>query len=158
MDRREFLKTGAVASAVAGLAAGSAARAQDQDEKLELKPVLPTRVLGKTGEKVTILNQGTVAVPGFIQALFRRTYINGVRYYDTAKVYGGGKTEPVRVHQVVRRRMPEVRKTIFLATKQPTGDPKRPHQAPSTSGSRTSAPITSTCSTTTASARASSPT
>ncbi len=120
MDRREFLQTGAAATAAAAsLAAGSAmARAEDEPAE-KAKPILPTRVLGKTGVSVTILNQGTVAVPGFIQALFRQTYANGVRYYDTAAGYGGGKTE--REFAKWFEAMPEVRKTIFLATKQGCG-------------------------------------
>jgi len=73
--------------------------------------VLPVRPLGKTGVNVSILNLGTWKSPG-TGRLLRFAYANGVRYFDTAKSYG---SEPAIASWL--KAMPEVRKEIFLATK-----------------------------------------
>ncbi|WP_435022374.1 aldo/keto reductase [Tundrisphaera sp. TA3] len=81
------------------------------DEPNASKPTLPTRKLGKTGVDVTILTQGTWKAPG-LDRLLRYSYANGVRYYDAAKSYG---SEPGIAKWF--QAMPEVRKEIFLVTK-----------------------------------------
>lgn len=120
LDRREFLQVGAATAAV--LAAGaSAGRALAQDDA---KPApaksaeLPTRVLGKTGVKVSILNQGTWQNPA-LDRLVRYSFANGVRYFDTAKSYG---SEPGLSKWF--QAAPEVRKQIFLVTKDVPREPK----------------------------------
>jgi hypothetical protein len=61
VDRREFLQAGVAASAVgAAVTGGTAAAVAADDKPNQNKPVLPKRVLGKTGVEVTLLNQGTV--------------------------------------------------------------------------------------------------
>ncbi len=119
LHRREFLQAGAVASAaVVGLAAAeSPVRAQEN--AAQGKAILPTRKLGQTGVEVTILNAGTWRAPDSLPMILRRTYSEGVRYYDTAHGYG---TEPT--FKKWFEAMPEVRKSIFLATKEP------PHESP----------------------------
>jgi predicted aldo/keto reductase-like oxidoreductase len=109
IQRREFLQAGALASA-ATLSLGSKALADEP--KAEQAAILPTRKLGKTGVDVTILNHGTWLAPGALDRLMRTSYAAGVRYFDTAKVY---KTEPAVAKWL--QAMPEVRKNIFLATK-----------------------------------------
>ncbi len=83
MGRRGFLQVGAGAAATAavGLAAGGAlAQAPEGDAKPDQnKPVLPKRVLGKTGVEVTMLNQGTVGQPAALDRLLRYAYREGVR-------------------------------------------------------------------------------
>ena len=111
LSRRGFLQAGAVAAAATAVAAPGAlaqvgAEAKGQDEK-----VLPRRKLGKTGVEVTILNQGTWKAPG-LDRLLRYSWANGVRYYDAAKSYG---SEPSLKRWF--QQMPEVRKQIFLVTK-----------------------------------------
>jgi predicted aldo/keto reductase-like oxidoreductase len=108
LQRREFLQAGALASAAA-LSLGSPSLG---DESNASKPTLPTRKLGKTGVDVTILNHGTWQAPGAMDRLLRTSYASGVRYFDTAKAYG---TEPGIAKWL--QAMPEVRKDIFLATK-----------------------------------------
>ena len=108
LERREFLQAGALASAAA-LTLGSPSLG---DEPNASKPTLPTRKLGKTGVDVTILNHGTWQAPGALDRMLRTSYASGVRYFDTAKVYG---TEPAVGKWL--KAMPEVRKNIFLATK-----------------------------------------
>ena len=75
---------------------------------------MPKRMFGKTGVEVTILNAGTLRVAGFMDRLLRLAFSQGVRFFDTAKVYG---TEPGFKKWFAE--MPEVRKQIFLATKEP---------------------------------------
>ena len=123
IDRREFLQAGAVATAAgAGLSASTATASAAADEKAvpkQNKPALPTRVLGKTGAVVTILNQGTVGEPAALSRLLRYAYKEGVRYFDTAESY---KNAEVVFHDWFQAQ-PEVRKTIFLATKHGAGTP-----------------------------------
>ena len=71
-------------------------------------------MFGKTGVEVTILNAGTLRVAGFMDRLLRLAFSQGVSFFDTAKVYG---TEPGFKKWFAE--MPEVRKQIFLATKEP---------------------------------------
>ncbi|SIN83851.1 hypothetical protein SAMN05444166_1202 [Singulisphaera sp. GP187] len=109
VNRRGFLQTGALATASAmTVASASGSLAAPAAEK---KTILPLRPLGKTGADVTILNLGTWRSPG-TDRLLRFAYANGVRYFDTAKSYG---SEPAIARWL--QAMPEVRKEIFLATK-----------------------------------------
>lgn len=108
-DRRTFLQIGAGALAAAS-AAGSASGLNAQEAAA--KPTsLPRRALGKTGVEITILDQGAVR-NGDLQQIFRFAFANGVRVFDTAKVYG---TE--RDFKTWFEAQPEVRKQIFLVTK-----------------------------------------
>ena len=117
MDRREFLQAGVAASAVG---AGVAHRGIAADDRTNgNKPVLPTRVLGKTGVEVTLLNQGTVGQPSALDRLLRLAYREGVRYFDTAEEYKNSETVFAKWFEAA----PEVRKTIFLATKSGVGTP-----------------------------------
>jgi aryl-alcohol dehydrogenase-like predicted oxidoreductase len=119
LGRREFLKAGALAGTAAGLpVAAGVALAQDAG-KPEARPTLPKRTLGKTGVDVTILNLGTWRAPGALDRLLRYAYSQGVRYYDTAKSYGseGGFKRWFQAS-------PEVRKEIFLVTKDVPRSPR----------------------------------
>lgn len=116
LQRREFLQAGALASAAA-LSLGSPSLG---DEPIASMLTLPTRKLGKTGVDVTILNHGTWQAPGALDRMLRTSYAGGVRYFDTAKAY---RTEPGLAKWL--QAMPEVRKTIFLATKDSPKDPSQ---------------------------------
>ena len=151
MQRREFMKSGAAATAGAVTAAGlTPAELQAQTGPRQpgkgqpRRATLPTRMFGKTGVEVTILNAGTLRVAGFMDRLLRMAFSQGVRFFDTAKVYG---TEPGFKKWFAE--MPEVRKQIFLATKEPVRRIGDVRWRTSTIGSRRSVPTTSTCSTTT---------
>ncbi len=87
LTRRAVLKAGATTAAAVGLPL-NALGAEDSAEK---KP-LPTRVLGRTGKKVSILNLGT-AQGDMGARMFNAAYANGVRYFDTADCYIGGDSE-----------------------------------------------------------------
>ena len=106
ISRREFLET----TALAGVAATSAAGAG----------TLPTRTLGRTGAKVTILAFGSGSrflmykeEDKALEAI-TRALDAGITYVDTAYSYGNGRSEE-RVGKALKGR----RKDIFLATKVP---------------------------------------
>jgi aryl-alcohol dehydrogenase-like predicted oxidoreductase len=111
-DRRTFLRAGAVASATAlGVAAGPGARAQDQEAPAK-KAELPRRPLGKSGIEVTLLDQGAGGRGPGIDRILRFAFANGIRMFDTAKVYGSEPNFKKWFDQA-----PEVRKQIVLVTK-----------------------------------------
>jgi predicted aldo/keto reductase-like oxidoreductase len=108
ISRRDFLGT----TAVAGLAAGSLSADTG-------KTVLPTRILGKTGARVSILAMGTgsrflmykeedKAIESIQKALDL-----GITYIDTADDYGPGHLSEQRIGKALKGR----RNGIFLATK-----------------------------------------
>ncbi len=105
VNRRHFLKSTAVTAGLAGL-------------PLHAADTIPRRVLGKTGEQVSILAFGggsrflmyedeAVALRVLNEAID-----SGINYLDTASSYGDGKSEE-RYGKVLKTR----RKEVFLATK-----------------------------------------
>ena len=95
MTRRALLRTGAAAAAavaIASLARGGSTTAPAGQPGPATQPVppLPVRPLGKTGVKVSVLNQGTY---GLSRRLLDYTYAQGVRYFDTADCYRNGQSE-----------------------------------------------------------------
>ena len=111
--RRGFLKAGAAGS-VAALAATQAPAAETQEKA----NALPTRVLGRTGEKVTILNLGTFRGSG-LGRILRTAYSQGIRCIDTADTY---RSEPGIADWLETN--PALRKSIFLVTKDHPKTPK----------------------------------
>jgi len=120
MHRRGFMQTSAAGTAAATALAHGAAAAQAPARPAPASKAieLPKRVLGKTGVEVTLLNQGSVRAPGAFDRLLRFSFSRGVRYFDTARAYG---TEAAFKKWFAA--MPEVRKQIFLATKDGVGKP-----------------------------------
>lgn len=114
--RRTFLQaSGAAAVAVASLPGPG----QAQDAAAAQGAAIPKRRLGKTGVDVTLLEQGAIRGSS-VDRVLRFSYQQGVRVFDTAKVYG---TEPY--FKKWFDQAPEVRKEIFLVTKDM---PKTPSQ------------------------------
>jgi predicted aldo/keto reductase-like oxidoreductase len=105
-NRRAFLQAGALTSAAA-LSLTPGASAQEAATKV---PSLPKRTLGKTGVEVTLLEQG--AARSDLDRILRFSFSQGVRVFDTAKVYG---TEPAFKKWFAQD--PAIRKQIFLVTK-----------------------------------------
>jgi uncharacterized protein len=114
-DRRTFLQAGAIATAAA-LSVTPRLQAQDAPAKA---PTLPTRLLGKTGVEMTLLDQGAVRGSS-VDRVLRLAFASGIRVFDTAKVYG---TEPN--FKKWFEEAPEVRKQIVLVTKD---TPRTPDQ------------------------------
>ncbi len=118
VDRRVFLQAGVAATAATSALATGAPAAQEP-RPAGSKGVLPKRKLGNTGVEVTLLNHGTVGEPAGLNRLLRASYLEGVRYYDTAEGYRNSE----KVIGDWLTAMPEIRKTIFLATKSHVGTP-----------------------------------
>ncbi len=77
---------------------------------------IPKRLLGRTGQKVTIIGMGGARfhLPPFDEgvALVRRAYDMGINYFDMARSYWNGRAE-----EVYGAAIPPFRKNIFLTTK-----------------------------------------
>jgi len=118
INRRGFLGTGAAALAVASGIGDVHEAAAQATSTTTRSAVLPKRTLGRTGVDVSILNLGTWRSVG-LDRILRFAWANGVRYVDTAKSYG---SEP----EIGRwlKAMPEVRKELFLVTKDHPDTPK----------------------------------
>jgi aryl-alcohol dehydrogenase-like predicted oxidoreductase len=103
MQRRVFVGT-----ILSGLATPRPAKPRSGD--------IPKRVLGKTGEKLTVIGEGGARfhlVPfDEGKAVVRRAYDLGINYFDMARGYFDGRAE-----EVYGAVLPEFRKSIFLTTK-----------------------------------------
>ncbi len=103
MHRRTF-----VGGILAGLGTPRPAKPRSGD--------IPKRVLGRTGEKLTIIGEGGARfhlVPfEEATAVVRRAYDLGINYFDMARSYFEGRAEDVYGAVI-----PEFRKNIFLTTK-----------------------------------------
>jgi uncharacterized protein len=111
-DRRKFLQAGALATASAvSLTPGLPAQ-----ELVSKSATLPKRKLGKTGVEVSMLEAGAVRSD---ERVLRTAYSNGIRIFDTAKVYGTEKNFKKWFEQD-----PKVRKEIVLVTKDMPRAPK----------------------------------
>jgi predicted aldo/keto reductase-like oxidoreductase len=123
-SRRNFLKstmTLPVALAAAPAFFAPSARAAEAPAAAAAE-VLPRRQLGKSGPQVTMLCMG-----GMMEAL-SPDYLDiawsmGIRYFDTADCYLGGKSEKIIGQWLAK--YPERRKDIFLVSKDhPHGSPE----------------------------------
>ena len=101
MSRRDLLKAGSAAAALAAgasilnaaeLAAPTQAAVQAPTSGPASRPAapLPTRPLGRTGAKVTVINLGCGGQVS--QRLLDHAYNQGIRYFDTAGSYSRGKS------------------------------------------------------------------
>lgn len=132
--RRDFLKSTALAAAGTSLLGSSAAiAAAPATKSIELGPAgIPVRSFGKTGHKLPVLGMGGSAmVQVFIRsygvpllgmdervAMVRHAYDSGIRYFDTARVYGESE-------QIMGRGLKGVRQNCYVATKCHISDPKK---------------------------------
>jgi len=122
MDRRELLKRAGLAGA--GLVLG----AMQQPLRAQSADALPTRILGRTKEKVTILGLGTAPVgegPVEVQEgirIFSEVLDRGVTYVDTARIYG--EAEEMLGHVIPKRR-----DKLFVVTKVSTDSAARAEQS-----------------------------
>ncbi len=135
LDRRHLIKAGlgvAAGSALAGRVPASAAAVTRSDKTVSLSGGLPTRPFGKTGFELPVLGHGGSAMserfwgkyrmpdgaecPTMEEriAMVRSAYDLGVRYYDTARVYGESE-------QIMGRALGDVKDDVYLATKLAVG-------------------------------------
>lgn len=137
LDRRSLLKTGlGVAAGAAALGAAplaavgraTATTATTADKSISLEGGIPTRPFGSTGLELPVLGHGGSAMSDRFKtkyrfpegtalppieervAMVRKAYDLGVRYFDTARVYGESES-------IMGKALAEVRDDVFLATK-----------------------------------------
>ena len=96
MRRREFLATVAAVSAGAALLPPPLAASETGRDRLGM--VLPTRLLGKSGARVTAFCVGGHHIelrhtPAESQALIEKALEVGCRFFDNAKSYNNGEAE-----------------------------------------------------------------
>ena len=118
INRRGFLGASAGVAVAASLSHGGEASAQTGGKSTK-SALLPKRKLGRTGVEVSILNLGTWRSVG-LDRILRVAWANGLRYVDTAKSYG---SEPAIGRWM--QATPEVRKELFLVTKDHPDTPKQ---------------------------------
>ncbi len=143
MNRRHFLKTGvqtAVAAAAMGTVAKTAEAARPEARKITLKDTIPTRRFGKTEYTLPILAHGgstlwgneakyyRVPVPTYEArvAMVRDAYDKGVRYFDTARIYGDSEN-------IMGEALKDVKDDIYLATKVMVPEPEKVRESVETS-------------------------
>ena len=99
LTRRSFLTLGATAAVAPLMLPGEAGAAQPA-----------TRTLGRTGLSVTALGMGVMITPN--PEVVRAALEAGVTYFDTARVYMGGRNEAILAEGLGARR-----KEVVVATK-----------------------------------------
>ncbi len=98
---------------------------------------MPTRPLARTGLNVTTLSLGTVPLSGFgrsstyqdFEDVVLDAYANGIRYIDTAPMYGSTRSEHFLGHVL---RVHDLRSSVVVSTK--VGRVLRPHSKAKASG------------------------
>jgi len=111
MRRRDFLKRGTVA---ASLAASQRFLEPLAGASKGAKNAIPKRVLGKTGEKLSIIAFGGIVVtdtePKFAASIVAEAFDRGINYFDVAPTYGNAQER-------LGPALEPYRKKVFLACK-----------------------------------------
>lgn len=112
-NRRSFLHSLSAITSAAALSTNATAQTSDA-----LGALLPQRRLGKTDEMVTMLGLGGAHVShqsseSGAQALIEASIEGGIRFFDTAHLYGGGKSE----ERYGRYLTPKYREHVFIMSK-----------------------------------------
>jgi len=122
LDRREFLQGAAASGAAVALGATSLLAADSTADPL------PTRVLGRTGQRVTVLGLGTAPIgegPVGVQEAaktFGEVLDRGVNYVDTARIYGNAE-------EALGHVIPKRRDRLFVVSKVSTDSAARAEQS-----------------------------
>lgn len=123
LSRRDFFKTaGAVGIGALLGSVGRLDAQQTQPAAATKLDVVPRRPFGKTGVNVSILALGGMFDINNNQSMMKQALKWGVDYWDTASMYGGGKSEQGIGKYFAR--FPEDRKRIFLVSKSRSRDPE----------------------------------
>ncbi len=145
IERRKFLKTGLAAAggAILGLGVVDVSNAEGAvvpEKRIRVGDVIPTRTFGRTGHTLPVLGMGGSAMVGVWAPSYgvklgdveqrahmvRTAYDKGVRYFDTARVYGESE-------RIMGRGLAEVRENVYLATKVADPDPRQTRRSVETS-------------------------
>jgi len=128
VSRRDFVKTLGIVGVGSVVGAGQAlvqsnAPTATAAAPASIKPVkIPTRTFGRTGVPVSMLCLGGIFDIESNQLVLKQALDWGVTYWDTAAVYGGGKSEGGIGAYLEKN--PQVRRDIFLVTKSHGGGPE----------------------------------
>jgi predicted aldo/keto reductase-like oxidoreductase len=111
IDRREFLRRGALAGASVGLLplAGGALAANEPPR------IRRERTLGRTGLRVSDIGFGSSRLDGDVP-LVRHALERGITYFDTAESYQGGRSE-----ETIGRALAGSRERVLIASKVEAG-------------------------------------
>ncbi len=126
-SRREFIRKSSLA--MAALSAGTLGTSYGSiDKLLQGNSGMPMRMLGNTGEKISILGYGggsqfMLMPDGEWEPHLKYALDAGINYFDTASSYGAGspKTSEERYGEI----LPSYRKKIILLTKLDNRDPEK---------------------------------
>ena len=141
-QRRDFIKTGLLAAAgstVLGQRLATAAVPADKTVAASVE-ALPVRKFGRTGHTLPILGMGGSAMVQLFTsaygvkllpleervAMVRHAFDSGIRYFDTARVYGESE-------QIMGRGLKGVRDKVYLATKCHMTEPEQVRKCVETS-------------------------
>lgn len=137
--RRHFLKSGLLAAGTVALgpAVRQAPAADDKAGKSPVKPAvsasgIPMRAFGKTGVTLPILGMGGSAMVDFWAqfygvkkqsidervAMVRHAFDSGIRYFDSARVYGESES-------IIGKGLKGVRDQAFITTKVAVPNPEQ---------------------------------
>jgi aryl-alcohol dehydrogenase-like predicted oxidoreductase len=128
IDRRSFFKAGLTAGAAA-VTVGAANAAAPENKDIKRTGKIPERMFGKTGHMLPVLGHGGSAMvdqwaSGYNVeledqdtrvAMVREAYNSGVRYFDTARVYGESE-------RIMGEALKDVRDNCYIASK--VADPR----------------------------------
>jgi predicted aldo/keto reductase-like oxidoreductase len=140
LERRRFLQTGLLAAGTAALGPGLGRAATDGTRDSVSPTGIPTRKFGKTGHTLPILGMGGSAMvkkwtPAYGVGLLpmeervvmvRHAYDQGIRYFDTARVYDESES-------IVGKGLKGIRDQVYVATKVFVTDPKQTRKCLETS-------------------------
>jgi aryl-alcohol dehydrogenase-like predicted oxidoreductase len=136
VGRRRFLQSSLLAAGSATFGTALARAGAPESRKIVADSTLPTRKFGKTGHTLPILGMGGSAmVRIFISAygakllsmdervaMVRHAYDQGIRYFDTARVYGESE-------KIMGQGLKGVRDKVYVATKVAVSNPARVRQS-----------------------------
>jgi predicted aldo/keto reductase-like oxidoreductase len=133
LDRRDFMKKGAQATAAAAatvLGTNAVQGAGPDDKRIVFRDGLPARELGKTGVELPVLGYGgaallkesgnTLSTEDRVK-LIRHAYDSGIRYFDTAISYTYGDSQAI-----IGEALKDVRDNVFITTKVDFWDLSKP--------------------------------
>lgn len=132
LNRREFLKGSAAAGGALALGGKAGASVPAQKQITTKAGALPERALGRTGHTLPIFGHGGSAMfKGDIAyygvpllpleeriAMVRHGYDSGIRYFDTARIYGESE-------EIMGKALADVRDNAYIASKVLVMEPGR---------------------------------
>ncbi len=118
INRRDFFRN-VSAAGVGSVMAAKAFAAEPNETSSQAQsqgnPVVPRRILGKTGESVPVLSMGMMFEVIDNQIALKKGLDYGVNYWDTAHGYMGGNSE-IGIGNFLKRN-PDIRKKVFIVSK-----------------------------------------